>query len=285
MNHFMHQLQAREAQVRSVMCIGLDTVPERLPEIVMKEPDPQYSFNKAIIDATHDLVCCYKPNLAFYLSRGEEGMAALRETIEYVHEKEIPVIVDAKFGDIGHTAKYYAKSVFEKLQADAVTLNPYMGEESIEPFRAYKDKTSFILCFTSNASRNDLQTKFLHDTEENGKTVYNLMAKHIVDWNKQGNLGAVVGATAPEEMQIIRGMLGGEIPVLCPGLGAQGGDLEEIFWAGYITPGSLILNVSRSVLFASTGEDFAEAARREAEMLVNQNRVVMEQYEEDKRGA
>lgn len=279
MNHFMQQLQAREAEAGSVICVGLDSVPSRLPACIQNESDPQFAFNQRIIDATCDLVSCYKPNLAFYLVRGADGIHTLKQTIEYAHKKNVPVILDAKFGDIGSTAAYYAKSVFDDMQADAVTINPYMGEESIEPFRAYKEKYSYVLCFTSNISRKDLQTKNVHDDEGVEMPLYKLTAKHIVGWNQESNLGAVVGATAPEELADIRKTLGNAVSVLCPGLGAQGGDLEEAFWSGYSGPGSLMLNVSRSVIFASKENDFADAARHETEMLAQQIRVFLEQFE------
>jgi len=278
MNHFMQLLQAREAEAGSILCMGLDSVPSRLLACLRSAGDPQLVFNQNMIDATCDLVSCYKPNLAFYLVRGADGIQTLKRTIEYAHTKNVPVIVDAKFGDTGNTAAYYANSVFDDMQADAVTLNPYMGEESIEPFRAYRDKCSYILCFTSNMSRKDLQTKTVHDDEGVEMPLYGLTAKHIVSWNHHGNLGAVVGATAPEELAAIRKTLGDEVSVLCPGLGAQGGDLEEALWLGYTGPGSLVLNVSRSVIFASQGDDFADAARRETEMLAGQIRVFLEQY-------
>lgn len=278
MNHFMQQLREREEANGSVLCVGLDSAPDKLPECVRNADDSQFDFNQKIIDATCDLVSCYKPNLAFYLVRGVDGIKTLKDTIAYAHEKNVPVILDAKLGDIGNTAASYATSIFEEMNADAVTLNPYMGEQSIEPFRAYKDHYSYILCFTSNDSRKDLQTKTVHDEEGEEMPLYTMTAKHIVAWNHEHNLGAVVGATAPEELADIREVFGEEASVLCPGLGAQGGDLEEVLWAGYSGPGSLVLNVSRSVIFASDGDDFADAARHETEMLVDQIRSFLKQY-------
>jgi orotidine-5'-phosphate decarboxylase len=283
MNYFMQQLCEREEANGSVLCVGLDSAPDKLPGCMRNESDPQLAFNQKIIDSTCDLVSCYKPNLAFYMVRGADGIQTLKQTIAYAHKKNVPVILDAKLGDIGNTAVSYAKSIFEEMNADAVTLNPYMGEQSIEPFRAYQDCYSYILCFTSNESRKDFQTKTVHDDAGEEIPLYEMTARHIVNWNHEQNLGAVVGATAPEELAGIRKTLGKEVSVLSPGLGAQGGDLEEVLWSGYSGPGSLVLNVSRSVIFASKDDDFADAARHEADMLVQQMRVFLTQYKENRK--
>lgn len=279
---FLERIQERIQSFQSVLCVGLDSVPEKMPEVLKSETDPQLAFNRIIIDATKDLACCYKPNLAFYAVRGADGIRTLKETIRSVHEAGAPVILDAKFGDIGHTAKFYARFAFKELEADSVTLNPYMGEETIEPFRKYEDKTSFILCLTSNVSRNDFQTRLISYGEGVEAPLFHLTADKIARWNENGhgNLGAVAGATAPEELSKIREILGPTLPILAPGVGTQGGDLEEVLWAGYTDEGGLLINVSRAILYASSGPDFAEAARREAEMYTDQIRVFLNLYHE-----
>ena len=277
---FNERIEERTSSIQSVLCVGLDTTPDKTPDPLKGDANPQLAWNRAIVDATHDLACCYKPNLAFYLNRGSEGVDTLKETIEYAHQFDVPVILDAKFGDIGHTAEYYAKAAFETLNADSVTLNPYMGEESIAPFRKYEDRSCFILCLTSNVSRSDFQTVSLPDEEMQEIPLYQRVAEKIREWNNANNLGAVVGATAPEDLAKIRETLGSDVPVLCPGVGAQGGDLEEVLWAGYTGPGSILINVSRAIINASQNEDFVEASRREATMFVNQIQTFLSQYRE-----
>jgi len=280
MASFLERTHQRIQSLQSVLCVGLDSAPEKIPDILKTETDPQLAFNRKIIDVTKDLACCYKPNLAFYVVRGADGIQTLKETIEYAHEADATVILDAKFGDIGHTAEFYARFAFEELQADAVTLNPYMGEESITPFRAYPDRASFILCLTSNVSRSDFQTRLVSQGEGIEAPLFHLTAETISRWNGSNNLGAVAGATAPEELSKIREILGPSIPILSPGVGAQGGDLEEVLWAGYTEEGGLLINVSRAILNASSGPDFAEAARQEAEMFVNQIKEFLVQFRE-----
>jgi orotidine-5'-phosphate decarboxylase len=278
---FSEQVKERIEANRSVLCVGLDAAPQKIPACLQQEQDPQLVFNQAIIDATHDLVCCYKPNFAFYTVRGAAGMETLRQTIAYAHSYDVPVILDAKFGDIGHTAEFYAQTAFEVLQADSVTVNPYMGEDTIAPFRAYEDKGVIALCFTSNASRSDFQTRLVTDPTGEDRTLYLVVAEKIAKWNTCGNMGAVVGATAPEELEAIRAILGPSVPILCPGIGAQGGDLEEILWAGAGQEKSLIVNVSRAILNASPDADYAEAARREARMFVEQIQAFFSRVNEE----
>lgn len=278
---FIEQIKERTQSMQSVLCVGLDTTLKKTPAALKNELNPQLAWNRAIIDATHELACCYKPNLAFYMAQGAQGIDTLKGTIEYAHQYTVPVILDAKYGDIGHTAEYYAQSTFETLQADAVTLNPYMGEESIAPFRKYGDCACFILCLTSNVSRIDFQTLRTPNEDMLEVPLFRRVAEKICEWDHQKNLGAVVGATAPEELALIRECLGRETPILCPGVGVQGGDLEEVLWAGYTGPGSLLINVSRAIINASAGPDFAEASRREASMFVNQIRAFLEQYREE----
>ncbi|MBN2328284.1 MAG: orotidine-5'-phosphate decarboxylase [Candidatus Omnitrophica bacterium] len=280
MASFIEAIQERTQRIQSVLCVGLDTSLAKTPDVLQSDANPQLAWNRAIIDATHDLACCYKPNLAFYLIYGSEGLETLKETIRYAHSYNVPVILDAKFGDIGHTALHYARSAFEALEADSVTLNPYMGEESIAPFRKYSDRCSFILCLTSNVSRLDFQTLNTPNDDLMEKPLFHRVAEKIGEWNTNRNLAAVVGATAPEELSQVREFLGDEMPILCPGVGAQGGDLEEVLWAGHAGPGTLLINVSRTIINASADPDFAEASRREATMFVNQIRTFLTQYQE-----
>lgn len=284
METFAARARQRQSAVESLLCIGLDSDPERIPTVLRRENDPQLAFNREIVEATHGLALCYKLNFAFYTVRGPAGVQTLLSTIELIREKGIPVILDAKFGDIGNTAAQYAKTAFDVLGADSVTLNPYMGEEAIAPFRERADRCSFILCFTSNLSRVDVQTQMI--AAEGGETapLYRHVAQKIAAWNEKDNLGAVAGATAPEELEEIRGILGPSIPVLCPGVGVQGGDLEEALWAGYSGPGSLLVNVSRAIIHASMQIGFGEAAREEAEMFVRQMKTFLEQYGVEENG-
>lgn len=281
MTTFRESICGRTQSIQSVLCVGLDTTPQNTPVVLRSEANPQLAWNRAIIEATQDMACCFKPNLAFYLNQGPGGIHTLGETIECAHQYDVPVILDAKFCDIGHTAEYYAYAAFETLNADAVTLNPYLGEESIVPFRNYKDRSCFILCLTSNVSRIDLQTLGIPNNDMQEIPLYIKVAKKIREWDIHNNLGSVVGATAPEELSRVREILGEAIPVLCPGVGAQGGDLEEVLWAGYTGPGSLLINVSRAIINASPDSDFAEASRREACMYANQIRTFLEQYQEN----
>ncbi len=280
MSSFIESIKERTSSLKTVLCVGLDTTLKNIPEPLKNESNPLLSWNRSIIDATQDLACCYKPNLAFYLLNGKEGFDTLKETIEYAHQYNAPVILDAKFGDIGNTAEYYAKAAFETLNADAVTLNPYMGQETIAPFRKYKDKASFILCLTSNVSRVDFQTLQVPGDDVSETRLFHRVADKIRSWDMKQNLGAVIGATAPEELAKLRERLGASLPVLCPGVGAQGGDLEEVLWAGYSGPGSLLINVSRAIANASSGSYYAEASRREALMFVEQIRTFLAQYQD-----
>ncbi|MEW6239116.1 MAG: orotidine-5'-phosphate decarboxylase [Candidatus Omnitrophota bacterium] len=270
MESFFEQVKTRIKRIGSVLCVGLDTVEKQIPDMLRGEDNPQLAFNRAVIDATHGLACCYKTNMAFYLAAGVKGFDALKSTIGCAHSLGVPVILDAKWGDIGHTADYYAQTAFETLEADAVTVNPYMGEEAIAPFRNYSDRGVFVLCYTSNLSRIDLQTQMVSIPDSPLSPLYKIVARKIVEWNTAGNLGAVAGATAPEELARIREIVGPSLPILCPGIGAQGGDLEEVLWAGMAAEGTLYINVSRAIINASSGADFAQAAQREAKMFVDQ---------------
>jgi len=215
-------------------------------------------FNKAIIEATSDLVCAYKPNLAFYEALGSEGLAILEKTVRYV-PGDIPVIADAKRGDIGNTARAYARALFSVFGFDAATVNPYLGFDSIEPFINNQDKGVFILCRTSNPGATDFQNLCT-----NGVPLYEVVAQKAREWNIHGNIGLVVGATYPEELKRVRSICP-EMPLLIPGIGAQGGDLAAAVRYGADAGGQkVIISVSRQILYASQDKDFAQAARNTA---------------------
>lgn len=242
----------------SWVCVGLDPEPEKLPAILRHRPQAILEFNRAIIDATADLVCAYKPQIAHYAAVGAEDQ--LLETIRYIRERApgVPVILDSKRGDIGSTAEKYAREAFERFGADAVTVNPYLGRDAAEPFLAYKDKGVIVLCRTSNAGAREFQ-----DLQVGGRKLYEIVADHVArDWNVHGNCLLVVGATYPEELAAVRACAG-EMTFLVPGVGAQGGDVERVVRQGRNAKGrGLIVNSSRGILYAGSGEDFAVAARR-----------------------
>ena len=247
----------------SLLCIGLDSDIERIPKFLLESSkNPLFDFNKSIVDVTKDLVCAYKLNMAFYEVVGNKGIEALEKTIEYIPHN-IFVILDGKRNDIGSTAQKYAQSLFERLKADAVTINPYLGKDGIEPFLQYNEKCSFILCKTSNPSAGDFQ-----DLVVSSSPLYQIVAQKIREWNIQRNCGAVVGATYPEELKTIRAILGEDIPILIPGVGKQGGDLEKTVKNGTNTKGEMaLINSSREIIFAGKKEDFSEQSRKKAETL------------------
>ena len=258
---FSEKLTAAAASNNSLVCIGLDPLPERLPESVQASDLPVFEFNRQIIDATADLVCAYKPNFAFYGALGVAGWQALKATIEHI-PRDIPVIVDAKVGDIGSTSERYAAMVFDELQADAVTVNAYMGADAVAPFLSYESKGTFLLCLTSNPGADDLERCALSD----GQRVYERVAAKAVAWNSAGNCGLVVGATQSDSMRAIR-EIAPELPFLVPGVGAQGGDVEQTVRAATRADGyGVLISTSRSVLYASA-DDFATAAREAAAAL------------------
>ena len=257
---FIEKLAQSSQKNLSLLCVGLDPDPALMPEKI-----DVLKFNKAIIDATADLVCAYKPNIAFYEAMGNEGMDALKKTRDYV-PKDIPVIIDAKRGDIGNTAKAYARSLFDYFHADAITASPYLGYDSLEPFIEYKDRGIFILCRTSNTGAVDFQS--LYAGKDGGrKMLFEVVAEKVSEWNRYGNLGLVVGATYPEELKLIREKYP-EMPLLIPGVGAQGGELKLVVKYGVDRGRSkTIINSSRQILYASKGKDFAAAARQAAQDL------------------
>jgi orotidine-5'-phosphate decarboxylase len=251
----------REASHRhnSLLCIGLDPLPERIPAHVRSHPDPVFAFCAAIIEATADLACAFKPNIAFFEALGAPGLETLRRVIRL--PRAVPLILDAKRGDIGSTAEAYARLAFEWLAADAITLSPYLGGDALEPFLSYAERGCFVLCKTSNPGSADLQALTL----ANGEPLYLAVARHAyAHWNSNHNLGLVVGATHPSAIADVRAACP-DLPLLVPGVGAQGGDLASAVRAAVDAAGDLaLINASRSILFASSGPDFATAARAEA---------------------
>ncbi|MBI4262043.1 orotidine-5'-phosphate decarboxylase [Candidatus Uhrbacteria bacterium] len=270
--NFFALLRARWAEGKFV-CVGLDSDTTKIPNGLFR---PQVdamiiAFNQLIVDATHDLVCAYKPNSAFYEVHGEAGWRALRETIAYIHERApgVPVILDAKRADIGNTNAGYAKAAFDVLKADAITVHPYLGQEALLPFLERADKGIFVLCRTSNKGAGEFQDLSIPNVaypDDGGRTMplYEYIARHVVrKWNKNRNCALVVGATYPDELREVRQIVR-DMPILIPGIGAQGGDLEATVAAGKDSHGQgMIINSSRGIIFASSGPDCAEAARRE----------------------
>ena len=258
---FTDQLAAAWQDNDSLLCVGLDPDPAKFPAHLKGRDDAIFEFCTAIVDATADLACSFKPQIAYFAARRAEDQ--LEALIAHIHEKHpgIPVILDAKRGDIGSTAEQYAVVAFERFRADAVTVNPYMGRDSVEPYLAFPDKGVILLCRTSNPGGSDLQ--FL---EANGEKVYEHVARLAAEkWNTSGQIGLVVGATFPAEIARVRAITG-DMPLLVPGIGAQGGDVEATVNAGKTAKTTgLMINSSRAILYAGHGEDFADAARRAAE--------------------
>lgn len=250
----------------SLLCVGLDVDKNKLPNFLFEtEKRPYLVFNKSLIDNTKDLVCAYKLNMAFYEVLGKNDSSLLQKTMEYI-PKDVFVILDGKRNDIGNSARKYAEALFESFNADAVTVNPYLGRDSIMPFLEYKDKCSFILCRTSNPSAIDFQ-----DVLVSKIPLYQMIASKIKEWNVYGNCGAVVGATYPNELKTIRNILDGDIPILIPGVGKQGGGVEQAVKNGTNSRGEMaLINSSRGIIYAGSSENFAEKARNAAESLRNE---------------
>jgi orotidine-5'-phosphate decarboxylase len=265
---FSAQLAASWARSDSLVCVGLDPEIERFPRQVADQPSPIYQFNKAIIDATADLVCAYKPQFAHYAAYEAEDQ--LQRTIEYIHRvyPGVPVILDSKRGDIGSTAERYAIEAFERYGADAVTVNPYLGGDSLEPFLRREERGVVVLCRTSNPGARDLQDMRVGD---GGRRLYHAVAELTASrWNTRGNCMLVVGATYPKELAEIRQIVG-EMPLLVPGVGAQGGDVAQVVRSGQTAAGTgLVVSSSRGIIYASSADDFASAARAAALSLRDQ---------------
>jgi orotidine-5'-phosphate decarboxylase len=268
MMNFVEKLLAASRQNNSLLCVGLDPEPPRFPASYRDAPVDAavVRFCRAIIEATAPYVCAFKPNIAFFEVLGPDGMRILRTVIEAI-PSHIPIIIDAKRGDIGNTARNYATTLFDIYGADAVTINPYLGRDSVEPFLAYRDKGVFLLCRTSNPGAHDFQDLPVQGDDGQVRPLYELVAQRIQSWNEAGNCGLVVGATYPEELRTLRTICP-EMPILVPGIGAQGGDLEAAVKAGVDVHGErAIIAVSRAILYASNGDDYAAAAAKEAQLL------------------
>jgi orotidine-5'-phosphate decarboxylase len=252
---FTEKLAAAMQQNKSLVCVGLDPDPSLMPENI-----GVFDFNRAVIDATADLVCAFKPNFAFYEAMGLLGLEALEKTIDYIPDN-IPVIADAKRGDIGNTSRAYARAIFDFYGCDAVTVSPYLGFDSIEPFVSYSEKGVFILCRTSNPGAVDFQS-LPCNVPPAPLHLFEIVARKALEWNKNGNIGLVVGATYPEELGLIREACP-DMLFLIPGIGAQGGDVAAVVNNGTNSRGEgAIINSSRQILYASKGKDFAVAARK-----------------------
>jgi orotidine-5'-phosphate decarboxylase len=266
--NFLDKLLAASRQHNSLLCVGLDPEPERLPAVLRDLPLEQaiVRFCHAIIEATTPYACAFKPNSAFFEVLGLRGMYVFQEVIRAI-PAHIPVIIDAKRGDLGNTARNYAATVFDVYGCDAVTVNPYLGYDSVAPFLAYRDKGVILLCRTSNPSARDFQDLRIRGDDGQERPLYELVARRIQTWNEFGNCGLVVGATYPQELATIRTICP-TMPILIPGVGAQGGDLQASVRAGVDAHGErAILAVSRSILYAGSGGDFASMAAAEARTL------------------
>lgn len=254
---FLERVWAAADRRDSLVCVGLDPEPERFPASLRSQPRAVFEFNRRIVDAVADHACCFKPQFAHYAALGRED--ELHATITYIREQhpDIPVILDSKRGDIGNTAERYAREAFVRYDADAVTVNPYLGGDTLQPFLAWQDRGVIVLCRTSNPGARDFQ-----DLSVDGKRLYRVVAeKAVSDWNANRNCLLVIGATYPAELAEVRAVVG-DLPFLVPGIGAQGGDVEAAVKAGRTPDGrGLLINSSRAILYASAGEDFAEAAR------------------------
>lgn len=258
----------------SLVCVGLDSDIDKLPAIIKQHENPQFTFNKAIVDATHDLVCCYKPNPAFYEAYGNQGIKELKLTCEYIRGiyPDIPIIIDAKRGDIGNTNEGYAKYVFDYLNADAITVMPYMGIESLSCFFKREGKGIIVGCHSSNPGAKEFQ-----ELEINGKPLYEIVAEELMkQYGDNPNTMMFMGATYPKQLTDIRKIVG-DMTFLVPGVGSQGGDVESFVKAGLNSKNAgLIINSSRGIIFASSEQDFAEKAKEETEKLrdeINKYRV------------
>ena len=255
--NFQNKLEERGGKVGSLLCVGLDPDFDKLPESIKGHRYPFFAFNRLIIEKTADFVCAFKPQIAFYASRSAEN--ELLMTLDLLHSNyaDIPLILDAKRGDVANTAQHYASEVFDRYRADALTVNPYMGGDSLTPFTERADKGVFILCRTSNPGSGDIQ-----EINIGKQRLFEIIAhKAAKEWNGGKNVGLVVGATFPKDLKRIREIVG-DMPLLIPGLGAQGGDIEATVTAGLCSRGSgMVINSSRGIIYAGKGVDFADRAR------------------------
>ncbi|UNY97365.1 orotidine-5'-phosphate decarboxylase [Zhouia spongiae] len=265
------QLVKQIKSKKSFLCVGLDADLTKIPQHLLNAEDPVFEFNKAIVDATHHVAVSYKPNIAFFEAYGIEGWKSLKKTIDYINEKypEIFTIADAKRGDIGNTSKMYAKAFFEDLDFDSITVAPYMGKDSVEPFLGFEEKHTILLALTSNEGAFDFQTKTV-----DGKELYKQVLEISKTWVNSQNLMYVVGATKAEYLADIRSIVPDSF-LLVPGVGAQGGSLLEVCKYGMTGNVGLLVNSSRGIIYASNESDFAEAAKAEAERLQKQMQDIM----------
>lgn len=259
---FMEALEGAWAEQDSMLCVGLDPDPSRFPPSLGGRGGAILAFCREVVDATADLVCAFKPQIAYFAAQRAEDQ--LEQLIDHIHQNHpgIPVILDAKRGDIGSTAEQYAIEAFERYNADAVTVNPYMGFDSIEPYLRYPKKGVIVLCRTSNPGGSDLQFLQVAQEGQGQEALYERVARlAATQWNKNGQMALVVGATFPQEIAKVREIVG-DMPLLIPGIGAQGGDIDATIKAGQGK--AMMINSSRAILYASQGSDFAEAARKVA---------------------
>ena len=268
------QLVQNIRKKKSFLCIGLDVDLTKIPQYLLELEDPIFEFNKAIINATHDLCVSYKPNMAFYEAYGLKGWQSLQKTINYLNKKhpEIFTIADAKRGDIGNTSAMYAKAFLEDLNFDSITVAPYMGKDSVEPFLAFENKHTIMLALTSNEGAFDFQTKNI-----DGKELYKVVIETSKTWKNSQNLMYVVGATKAEYFTEIRKIVPNNF-LLVPGVGAQGGSLYDVCSYGLNDEIGLLVNSSRGIIYASNGKDFAQKAREEAMKIQQEMEVILENY-------
>jgi len=272
----VRQIKAKE----SYLCVGLDSDIDKLPHHLLKESDPIFEFNKQIIDATIDYAVAYKPNLAFYESQGAKGWESLAKTIAYI-PPEIFTIADAKRGDIGNTSLHYARAFFEQLNFDAITLSPYMGQDAIAPYLAYEDKWAIVLGLTSNESSQDFEQLMVYDDSNDFKTIphrlYEVVIQKSLEWENNERIMFVVGATKASELTSIRKLIP-EHFLLVPGVGAQGGSLEEVSSNGMNSDCGLLVNSSRGIIFSANDENFAAAAASKASDIREEMKVYLDKY-------
>ena len=264
---FLNRIKQAVFNKNSCVSVGLDADLNKIPSC-LKQPDKStadiiFNFNQAIIDNTHDLVCAYKPNIAFYEAQGPDGLSALKRTVDYIKQidPEIVTIVDAKRADIGNTNQAYAQAIFDYFQFDALTVHPYLGQQALAPLLNRKDKGVIVLCRTSNQGAGEFQDLEI-DSRHGRLPLYQFLAQQVVqNWNQHQNCGLVVGATYPQELAEVRA-IAADLPLLIPGIGAQGGDVEKTVAAGHAKtwPG-MVINSARSIIFASSDQNFAQAAR------------------------
>ena len=265
---FMQSLKARWQQANSLVCVGLDPEPEKFPQQFTDDPDAVFNFCRDIVDATAQYACSFKPQIAHFAALGAED--ALARLIAHIHARHpaIPVILDSKRGDIGSTAQHYAIEAFDRYGADAVTVNPYLGRDSLQPFLDHADRGVVVLCRTSNPGAGDLQDLLVQAENGVGRPLYQHVAEKVANqWNEHGNCVLVVGATWPEQLREVRAIVG-DVPLLVPGVGTQGGDVAAVVTNAKTRDGTgLIVSSSRAILYASNGDDFAEAAADAARSL------------------